>query len=446
MSREPGGALPRGVRSRLAALAADALARLDDADVPPSLKAVRRFTPAKRLRLGAGALCLALDVNDAFRGRVLASLPEAPAAVADALAKGEALAATDPTEVAAVAYLLRAPGWQERMAVVARLDAAAATIDADREQQGAERERVAELASLRGEVERLTLLLGEQQAVSQAETEQLRRRLRSADGEARRRYAGQSQDLTSALEAAVVARNEAETRARVVRDEMRGVRAQLADAESALAHARRDVRAAREAGQARLRVLVDTLSAAAAGLRRELDLPAVVLRPADTASPGGESMPDALAGVVALRARGGREPAVVDAALGVPGVHVIIDGYNVTKTGYGDVALAAQRSRLLAGLGALVSRQPVAVELTCVFDGTAATVRPVATVVPRGVRVLFSAVGELADHLIIRLVRAEPTGRPVAVVTNDKEVVEHVEAAGARALSSEALLARLDRG
>jgi predicted RNA-binding protein with PIN domain len=83
--------------------------------------------------------------------------------------------------------------------------------------------------------------------------------------------------------------------------------------------------------------------------------------------------------------------------------------------------------------------------VTCVFDGTAATSRPTAVPVPRGVRVLFSAVGELADELLVRLVRSEPEGRPLAVVTNDREVIAGVTAAGGRTLPSEALLARLDR-
>ncbi len=63
----------------------------------------------------------------------------------------------------------------------------------------------------------------------------------------------------------------------------------------------------------------------------------------------------------------------------------------------------------------------------------------------RGVRVLFSKAGETADELIRRLVRAEPQGRPVCVVSSDREVADGVRRAGARPVSAAALVRRLDR-
>jgi len=62
--------------------------------------------------------------------------------------------------------------------------------------------------------------------------------------------------------------------------------------------------------------------------------------------------------------------------------------------------------------------------------------------VPRGVRVQFS-VGEIADDLIRRLVAAEPRGRPVVVVTSDREIVADVHRAGAWTAPSAVLLALL---
>jgi hypothetical protein len=35
------------------------------------------------------------------------------------------------------------------------------------------------------------------------------------------------------------------------------------------------------------------------------------------------------------------EPAQLDQLLGLPRVHLVVDGYNVTKTGYGDLTLEA---------------------------------------------------------------------------------------------------------
>ena len=45
---------------------------------------------------------------------------------------------------------------------------------------------------------------------------------------------------------------------------------------------------------------------------------------------------------------------------------------------------------------------------------------------------LFSKPGETADELIRRLVRAEPPGRPVVVVSSDREVADGVRRSGAR--------------
>jgi predicted RNA-binding protein with PIN domain len=59
------------------------------------------------------------------------------------------------------------------------------------------------------------------------------------------------------------------------------------------------------------------------------------------------------------------------------------------------------------------------------------------------VRVLFSAADEIADDLIRRLVAAEPRGRPVVVVTSDKQVVRDTARAGAWTVPSAVLLARL---
>ena len=131
---------------------------------------------------------------------------------------------------------------------------------------------------------------------------------------------------------------------------------------------------------ARLRVLLDTVTAGAAGLRRELDLPAAVVRPVDLVADGEPTSESAgLAGTLAAlrRGRAGDDPALVDEILAVPGIHLIVDGYNVTKLGYPTLTLEDQRSRLLSGLGALAARSTGA-ELTCVFDATAASARPVA--------------------------------------------------------------------
>ncbi len=191
---------------------------------------------------------------------------------------------------------------------------------------------------------------------------------------------------------------------------------------------------------ARVRLLLDTVVDAAQGLRRELALPPTTLRPADAVA----AVTPAAAGVddVASRALASDDPAVLDDLLALPQVHLIVDGYNVTKTGYGSLPLEAQRSRLVGGLSSLAARSGA--EVTVCFDGAALT-GPVPSLTSRTVRVLFSRPGETADELIRRLARAEPQGRPLVVVSSDREVADGVRAVGARAVPATALLRRLER-
>jgi predicted RNA-binding protein with PIN domain len=191
-------------------------------------------------------------------------------------------------------------------------------------------------------------------------------------------------------------------------------------------------------------VLLDTLQGVALGLRRELALGAILARPADAlADTANSGFPEAPLAATAARGQRDDDPALLDALLNTPGVHLVVDGYNVTKTGYGTLPLETQRARLLAGLSALAAQ--TGAEITCVFDGAE---RPtgLALPAPRGVRLLFSRPDEIADDLIRRLVRAEPAGRPVVVISSDREVADGVRSAGAQPLPATALLRRLDRG
>ncbi|WP_296142676.1 NYN domain-containing protein, partial [Pseudonocardia sp. SCN 73-27] len=175
--------------------------------------------------------------------------------------------------------------------------------------------------------------------------------------------------------------------------------------------------------------LVETLGGAVAGLRRELAL-----------GGGGPRPADLVAGARAVRAGAPVDDlAALDALLAVPSVHLVVDGYNVSKTGYPDLPLADQRTRLVRQLAALAAR--TGVEVTVVFDGAGVVAAP--TRGSRGVRVLFSDAGVLADDVIRSLVAAEPEGRPVLVATSDRAVVASVRQRGAHALPSAVLLARL---
>ena len=86
------------------------------------------------------------------------------------------------------------------------------------------------------------------------------------------------------------------------------------------------------------------------------------------------------------------DPARLDQLLALPRVHLIVDGYNVTKRGFGDLSLEQQRSRLVAALAAIAAQ--TGAETTVVFDG--ADKLNAIPGIPRGLRVLV--VDE--DHLV----------------------------------------------
>ncbi|RKS74051.1 putative RNA-binding protein with PIN domain [Motilibacter peucedani] len=429
-------ALPEQVRARLVALADETLGTLAPGEVPAPLRPFLRFTPARRLRHAAPALAAALELDEGFRERVADRVRDALPGVADALAAGSVPPAAEPADLAAAAYLLRTPGWEEVVGGVAR--------------EGREQQAGAELAEARAAAERLhaqLAVLRTQQRTdidrvrtelhaAKAEVAELRHRLHGAREESRT-AAGRSR---RAVEEAEQRAADAEARAARAETEARRLRDRLAAVEGERDGARRQVREGRTAADARLRLLLDVVADAATGLRRELALPASDVRPADSVealAPG-----QALQGV-GPRALASDDPAVLDELLSLPRVHLVVDGYNVTKSGYGGLALQAQRERLVTGLGGLVAR--TGAEVTCCFDG-AAVDAPVVVAKPRGVRVLFSLPGETADELIRRLVANEPAGRPVVVVSSDKEVAAGVVRSGARPVAAMALVRRLERG
>jgi hypothetical protein len=244
-------------------------------------------------------------------------------------------------------------------------------------------------------------------AASEDEIADLRRRLRG-ETETRRAAERASAELRDQLEAAVA---DAQHAAAAHDAELRRLRSRITELERSGESTRREQRVERDLDDARLRLLIDTLADAAAGIRRELSLPASTMLPAD-----------AVAGGLTRSGTGAR--ALSDAAglmrvLALPRAHLIIDGYNVTKTGYADLPLAAQRRRLVQALAALGGRLDA--EITVAFDGSDGVAVQMPS--PRGVRVLFSRSGQIADDLIRELVAAEPSGRALVVVTSDQAIV-----------------------
>lgn len=427
--------LPELVRARVVALAADGLGDLPDEDVPGPLRPFKRFTPARRGRLAATPIAAVLERDAAFRSRIAERVRDGLPDLAAALADGAVPAAADPLDVAAAAFLLRPPGWVQLVTAAGQeLERSEAVTEGAAATQAATRLReqlVAVRAQARADLDRLRAEL----QFARSEAADLRRRLREAQEAARRAQT----DAATATAAAAQERSEASAAVSTAEVKQRRLRARLAATEAALETARRAAKEGRALADARARLLLDTLVDAAQGLRRELALPPAAVRPADVVA----AVVPAAAGVsdVPVRALHATDPELLDQLLLLPQVHLIVDGYNVTKSGYGALPLEAQRHRLLAGLASLAAQSGA--EVTCCFDG--AEIGPALTPTPRGVRVLFSRTGETADELIRRLVRAEPPGRPVVVVSADREVVEGVERSGARAVPAVALLRRLER-
>lgn len=133
----------------------------------------------------------------------------------------------------------------------------------------------------------------------------------------------------------------------------------------------------------------------------------------------------------------GDDVATLQHLLKVPGIHVVIDGYNVAKLGWPSVSLVQQRDRCIDAAEGLASRWGTRIHV--VFDG--ATVPGASTTARRLVRVSYSPEGVLADDVIRREVGAIDASVPVLVITNDKAVLRDVKAMGANTVPSDAAVA-----
>ncbi|MFJ7294766.1 NYN domain-containing protein [Streptomyces collinus] len=428
--------LPDGVRRRVVQIVSDGFGALTVGELPAQLRQYARFAPNRRAKFAGNAMAAALETDPLFRQRIGEKLREAQPELTGALDSGSPPPAADPLDVAAAAYVLRPPGWVKQVTAAGE---EAQRADAER----ADEEGRAELERLRAELDRArdhtraeTERLRAELESAKKETESLHRKLRAALSDVKRGEAA----LRKAQGEIEAVRAEGQAQVSAAESETRRLKSRLGETEAALEAARRAAREGRSVEDMRVRLLLDTLLDATQGLRRELALPPVSVRPAETVDavePGRMSPKD-----IAARALSEHDPQVLDQLLALPQAHLVVDGYNVTKTGYPQMPLEKQRLRLLGQLSQLAAQSGA--EVTCVFDG-AELAAPVLLAPPRGVRVLFSKPGVTADELIRQLVRAEPPGRPVIVASTDREVADGVARAGARPVASAMLLKRLSR-
>jgi predicted RNA-binding protein with PIN domain len=433
--REP--VLPEPVRARVVTLVAAAMTGLPADEVPVSLRKVARFAPHRRARLGGAAIAAQLTSDAVFRQRVAAKVQAEAGELGAAVAGGASPGAADPVEVAALAYLTRPSGWRDLVeaagatlraeadtaAVVAQVrdaEARATQAEYDREVARVEADKLrAELARVRDELKTLR--------------EDLRGSVRALrETEKRERRANELLATEKGRAVRAVADHDAE---------LRRLRGKLAETEAAVGSARSAAKEARTVDDARLWLLLETIAQAATGLRRELALDPATVLPADITAADEQAQRPGASARQPARAMAEHDPARLDQLLALPRAHLVVDGYNVTKRGYGELDLERQRNRLVTGLSAIAAQ--TGAEVTVAFDGAERMHGLPAA--PRGVRVLFSRKGQTADELIRALVRAEPDGRPVIVVSSDREVADGVRRAGAYPLPADALLRRLAR-
>ena len=410
--------LPEPVRARVVALTARVLP--DVARLPAPLRKVAAFTPTRRARHGGGAVLHALGADEEFRehvGVLVAALPDD---------------GSGPADRAARLWLVRPEGvddsWPQALAELSAAQPVAADADA---RVDALTTRVAALQQV--ERDQRTRHRAQLQRLKD-ENAELRRKVgetRAAERAARERADRVATESSAAVESATAATAAADA-------EARRLRAQVEELRAVVQRGRSEGRAEREDASLRARLLLDTVLDAAAGLQRELALPTTESRPADRLTTGtvGEGVRSPMAGLSPA------SPALLEQYLALPRVHLIVDGYNVSKTAWPSSALEAQRTRLLTALAALAARTRA--EVTVVFDAHAGGSRPVVAT-PRGVRVVFSPAGVIADDVIRDYVAVEPPGRVVVVVTTDQELARDVVGAGVRAVAAEALIAMIQR-
>jgi predicted RNA-binding protein with PIN domain len=127
----------------------------------------------------------------------------------------------------------------------------------------------------------------------------------------------------------------------------------------------------------------------------------------------------------------------------LPGVVILVDGYNVSHAGWPGVPIAEQRRRLVDALTELVAR--TGADVRVVFDGGELAQPPPVATTARRVRVTFSPPDVEADDVIVAEVGEIPAHRPVVVASSDRRVGDESRARGANVVRSHQLLVLLRR-
>ena len=350
--------------------------------------------------------------------RVLEERDDVRSALGAAVA-GVPVEQSEGLDEVAVLWLARPEGWAERLAEVLAERAARKRIQRDEAAaSGAERR-------LRGAESALERARSELVA-SKAESEGLR-----AELAVERRRTGDLEGQVTALSRQV---EEISAQARRL-----GTAVERAEAESGDLRRRLDEaeeqRRTLEAESADLRARLDdalvarTEAEAALTVEREAALASVQHDPGREATPAVRRSPVPIPGGLL-----DSDTATIDYLVRLPGMTVLVDGYNLSHDIWPDVPIAEQRARLVAALENLVARTSTRIRI--VFDGTDGVDGWRSE--RRVVDIEFSPRGTIADEVIRRIVRAMPPDQKVLVVTSDRAVVASVRALGANTVTSAA--------
>lgn len=366
-------------------------------DLPPSLRPLQG--KHHRLLMARRAIVLAALEDDGVRALVLDWLEDKPAGVGKQDRETLQIAAE------------RADGWEQRLVETFAEPAPAAPAP----------------PSDRGDIERIK----ERSRRARDEAKKAREDAKRDIAEHRRRNAeleSRVQDLTE--------------RVRSLERELERVRK---EAELAAATNERDLRKARKAAD-RAEAGLGAAEATIKDLRRQLSDARSQMAPAPKKRPAASKERAAIEAEPARRRRlpvpKGRlpdAPETLAAWLSTPDVHLLVDGYNVSKAegGFGDVALERQRDLLLQAVEKVVRRHRIAA--TVVFDGS--DVPPGASRRSRGpVEAEYSRPDEIADDHLIAKLETLPK-HPVVVATNDRELQRRAARLGATIATANQLLA-----
>lgn len=405
--------LPGSMRRRIAQYVGSVLHDLEPGDIPGALR------PALGWRRGAMPAgfqqqVLAAVGEEGFRERLAAVLGEKDE-IASAFTSGGGNDQREEANVGALLFLLRPEGWQERLRQVLHAPTERSAPTASRAEQ--------EIDELRRRLQSAKQRRQRDLAAAVSEAAEVQRQQAATIERLREQLA----EANRAWQDAEQARADVDAKYSESERTLRRLRGQIERLSTEVEQLRAAQRAGRIGANSRAKVLLEVLQGSVTGLAEELGLPSSTPAPADLVPARPPEEPE-----LPLRLHSGE---ALLTALSLPRCHLLVDGYNISKGLWPALTLQQQRDRLVAALRALQSR--TSAEVTVVFDG--ADVAGVPSLAGTAVRVRFSPPGEPADRVLVALVAAEPSGRPMVVASSDNAVASGARRAGARSVDREVL-------